>query len=186
MVCKTTFTEARVRRRQAGLGLIEAMIAIGITAFLILVLTNLSMLSGRMFAAFANYVDLDGDNRIAMDTMTRDLRECNRVVSCSNTQLVIEDSDGFNITYTYSPGASTLTRTKTGISRTLLKGCDTLTFNLGTRNPVGGTFEVVPTTSPDTAKVVNISWNCSRTILGQQRNTENVQTARIVIRKQGT
>jgi hypothetical protein len=68
----------------------------------------------------------------------------------------------------------------------LLKGCDTLTFNLGTRNPVGGTFEVVPATSPDTAKVVNISWNCSRTILGQQRNTENVQTARIVIRKQGT
>lgn len=170
----------------AGIGLVEAMIAIGITALLVLVLTNVSVLSGRMFASFINYVDLDDANRIAMDTMTRDLRECNRVTSCSATQLVIEDSDGFTITYEFSPGAATLTRTKGGIPRTLLKGCDTLTFHLGTRNPVGGTFEVVPTTDVNLAKVVNVSWNCSRTILGNKANTENVQTARIVIRKQGT
>jgi Tfp pilus assembly protein PilW len=189
MVCKTISTKTARRHRITGLGLVEAMIAIGITALLILVLTNVSMLSGRMFASFFNYVDLDDANRIAMDTLTRDLRECNRVTSCSTTQLVIEDSDGFSVTYSYNPGATptpTLTRTKAGIPRILLKGCDALTFNLGTRNPIGGTFEVVPTTDVSLAKVVNVSWNCSRTILGKKANTENVQTARIVIRRQGS
>ena len=114
MVSKTTSTKA-VRRRLAGIGLVEAMIAIGITALLILVLTNVSMLSGRMFASFFNYVDLDDANRIAMDTMTRDVRECNRVVSCSATRLVIEDSDAFNVTYAFNAGAATLTRSKAGI-----------------------------------------------------------------------
>ena len=185
MVCKTTSTKA-ARRRLAGIGLVEAMIAIGITALLILVLTNVSMLSGRMFASFFNYVDLDDANRIAMDTMTRDVRECNRVTSCSATQLVIEDSDGFSVTYAFNAGAATLTRTKAGVVRTLLKGCDTLNFNLGTHNPKDGNFEVYETTDISLAKVVNISWNCSRTILGKKANTENVQTARIVIRKQGS
>ena len=36
-----------------------------------------------------------------------------------------------------------------------------------------------------TAKVIDLSWVCSRSILGQKANTESVQTARIVIRKQG-
>ena len=185
MVCKTTSTEA-ARRRLAGIGLVEAMVAIGITALLILVLTNVSMLSGRMFASFFNYVDLDDANRIAMDTMTRDVRECNRVVSCSATRLVIEDSDAFNVTYAFDAGAATLTRSKAGIERILLKECDTLKFNLGTHNPKDGNFEVYETTDVSIAKVVNISWNCSRTILGKKANTENVQTARIVIRKQGS
>src|SRR5688572_29514726 len=106
MVFKITSTEAARRHRVAGVGLVEAMVAIGVTALLILVLTNVSMLSGRMFASFFNYVDLDDANRIAMDTMTRDVRECNRVVSCSATQLIIEDSDAFNITYTFNAGAA--------------------------------------------------------------------------------
>jgi hypothetical protein len=169
----------------AGIGLVEFLVALGISAILFLVLGNMSMLSGRMFVSFVNYVDLDDANRIAMDTMIGDLRECNKVTACSATQLVIEAPDLVAITYAFNPGASTLTRTKAGIVRTLLRGCDTLKFNLGTRNPVGGTFEVVPTTDVSLAKVVNVSWNCSRTVLGRKANTENVQTARIVIRKQG-
>jgi hypothetical protein len=99
--------------------------------------------------------------------------------------LDIEDADGTTISYVYSPGARTLTRTQNGVSRTLITGCDTLSFNLGTRNPIGGTFAVVSTTDVNEAKVVNVSWNCSRTILGVRANSESVQTARIVIRKQG-
>jgi hypothetical protein len=168
----------------AGVGLVEAMVAIGITALLVLVLTNVSMLSGRMFASFVNYVDLDDANRIAMDTMTRDVRECNRITSCSATKLVIDDSDGFTVTYEYDPVKRELTRFKAGLPRLLLKECDMMKFNLGTHNPMGGDFKVYETTDVKLAKVVNVSWNCSRTILGKKANTENVQTARIVIRKQ--
>jgi hypothetical protein len=120
-----------------------------------------------------------------MDTLTRDLRGCNRVTACSSSQLVIEDSDGISITYAFSSGTKTLTRTKAGSVRTLLEGCDTLTFAIAQRNPINGTYNVYPAATPATAKVVNVSWNCSRQILGHTANTENVQTARIVIRRQG-
>ena len=146
-------------------------------------IASLMVFGARSFLALSNYSELDGNNRITIDTMTRDLRECNRVIGCTASRLDIEDSGGTTISYNYSQGAGTLTRAKNGVTRTMLTGCDTISFNLGTRNPIGGTFAVVPTTDVNQAKVVNVSWNCSRLILGSKVNTESVQTARIVIRK---
>src|SRR5258706_60152 len=71
MVCKTTFTKKQLRQAAAGSSLVEALIAIGITGLLMLALASISMLSGRTFVAFSNYVDLDDHNRIGMDTLTR-------------------------------------------------------------------------------------------------------------------
>jgi hypothetical protein len=183
MVSKPTSISRR--KASAGTSLVEALMVIGVTGLIMLTLVSMSMLSGRSFAAFANYVDLDSANRTAMDTLTRDLRECNRVSAFSATHLIIEDSDGFNITYTYNPGQNTLTRTRNGIVKTLLTGCDALSFTIAQRNPVNGSYDVYPAATPITAKVVNVSWNCSRKLLGFKANTENVQTARIVIRRQG-
>ena len=159
--------------------------ALGIAGVLLGVLASLTMYSGKNLLAILNYADLNSKNRIAMDTMTRDIRECNRVRSFTTSRLEIEDSDGSTITYNYSSGAATLTRVQNGVTRTLATGCDRLAFSLGTRNPVGGTFSVVSTTDVNEAKVVYVTWNCSRTIMGTKVNTESVQTARVVIRKQG-
>jgi hypothetical protein len=185
MVSKITSIKTGVLRNTYGSSLVEAMIAIGVTALLMLVLGNVSMLSGRMFVSFANYVDLDNSNRLAMDTLTRDLRECQRVVSCSASQLQIEDPDGFIVTYLFDSAAGTFRRFQAGIPKELLTGCDSLRFTLGTRNPKGSSFEVSETSNVDLAKVVFVSWRCSRTVLGRKATTENVQTARIVIRRQG-
>jgi hypothetical protein len=185
MVYKTTSIRNEGLRNTSGSSLVEAMIAIGVTGLLMLVLANVSMLSGRMFVAFVNYVDLDDSNRLAMDTLTRDLRECQRVVSCSATQLQIEDPDGFIVSYVFDSAAGTFRRFKAGIPKELLTGCDSLLFSLGTRNPSGSSFEVPKTSNVDLAKVVFVSWKCSRLVLGRKATTENVQTARIVIRRQG-
>ena len=185
MVCKITSTSFRRFRGVLGATLVEYVIGLGIAGVLMAVLASLMMFSGRSFLAFHNYSELNGNNRITVDTMTRDLRECNRVISCTVNRLDVEDSSGAAITYNFSQSAGTLTRTHNSVTRTMITGCDGLTFNLGTRNPIGGTFAVVPTTDVAQAKVVNVVWNCSRTILGQKVNSESVQTARIVIRKQG-
>ncbi len=166
--------------------LIEALMSIGLTGLIMIVLVSISVFSGRSFVAMANYVELDDNNRIAIDTITRDLRECNKVLSSDATSLALEDSDGFTITYTYSPTLKTLTRVKASSSTTLLTGCQTLTFTLGQRNTVAGTFDQFPAATIAEAKVVDVSWRCVRTILGVTANTEAVQTAKIVIRKQGT
>lgn len=184
MVSKATSTRRLREHSQAGVALAEALIAIGITSLIMLALVAITVFSSRSFVALANYVELDDYNRIAMDTLTRDLRECNRVTACDTNSLVIEDSDGFTITYAYSGGARTLTRTKNSIPKVLLTGCDACSFVLCQRNAITNSYDVFPTAVATNAKVVNVSWNCSRNILGQKANTENVQTARIVIRKQ--
>src|ERR1051325_7462008 len=131
MVCKITSTKGRLRRAASGASLIESLMAVGVTALLMLALGSISLFSGRTFAAFYNYVDLDDHNRIGMDIMTRDLRECNRVTGCTGSRLDIEDFDGLTITYVFDIGARTLTRTKTGgVPKQLLSGCDSLTFSI--------------------------------------------------------
>lgn len=185
MVCKITSISRSRFGGILGATLVECVMGIGIAGLLMAVLASLMMFSGRSFLTFLNYSELNDNNRITVDTMTKDLRECNRVISCSASRLEVEDSVGATISYNYSQGGGTLIRTLNGVSRTMITGCDTLSFNLGTRNPIGGTFTVVSTTDVNQAKVVNVFWNCSRKILGQKVNSESVQTARIVIRKQG-
>ena len=182
MVCKITSTKPA----QGGFLLSEVLVTFGITALLFIAIAAVAMFSGQSFVALANYVELDDHNRIAIDTLTRDLRQCNRVISSTTTSLSIEDSDGTTITYNFNADTAMLTRAHLGQTSVLLRGCDRLNFSLGQRNPVGGSYDVYPAANPSTAKVVNVAWSCSRTILGQKQNTESVQTARIVIRKQGT
>ena len=172
---------------RGGFALIETIVAAGITTILVVIICSFAVFSSHSFAALYNYVDLDDANRIGMDRVTRDVRQANRVKAATTNSLVLEDADDLEIRYVYDPVARTLTRTKEGgASQVMLKECDRLSFTLGQRNPVGGTFDVYNPSSMDAVKVVNVSWKCSRTILGRKENTESVQTARIVIRKQGT
>lgn len=186
MACRTTSTKTRVTHSRAGFFLSEALIAVGITGILIVVVVSFMMFSGRSFAALFNYVDLDDANRLAVDQITRDVRQSNRVTGYTTNSLTLEDSDGSFIVYAYSTASRTLTRTQAGHSNVILHDCDSLGFSLGQRNTVGGSYDVYPAATPATCKVVNVSWVCSRTIFGKKENSESVQTARIVIRKQGS
>ncbi len=179
--------------RCGGFALTEFMFASGITTLLVLVVCAFSFYSSRNFVTLSNYVELDDLNRLAIDQLTTDLRQANRVASyttdaTSNTtnSIVLEDSDGQPLVYSYSPGTRTLTRTKGSNTKVLLTECDFLKFSLGQRNPIGASYDVYPAADQSTAKVVNISWLCSRSIFGIKATTESVQTARIVIRRQGT
>jgi hypothetical protein len=174
------------RPGRGGFALTEMLFAMGITVLLVLVVCAFALFSARSFATLTNYVELDDANRLGMDQLTRDLRQCNRITGATATTLDLEDADGFTISYLYSPTAGTLTRTKAGVAKVILTECDALSFSLGQRNPVGGSYDVYPAATAATAKLVNVSWVCSRKIFGMKANTESVQTARIVIRKQGT
>ena len=184
MVFKTTSTESGDRSATAGMLLVEMLVAMAIGTIAFTALAALSLYSGRSFVSLTNYVDLDRYNRNAMDTMTKEMRQANKVKAFATNSVTFEDYDDLDLTYTYSPGAKTLTRVKNGSSTVLLKDCDSLSFTIAQRTPVAGSYEVYPVATAGTAKVINITWKCSRSIFGTVANTENVQTARIVIRKQ--
>ena len=106
---------------------------------------------------------------------------------CFFKLLVLIDADGVSpITYYIVLRSACLRAPEVESDANDLTECDWLTFDIRQRNSIGGTYDLYPVATPGTTKVVNVSWSCSRTIFGRKENTESVQTARIVIRKQGT
>ncbi len=179
---KATFTKRRTSQR--GLTLIEFIVASGISTLVLLATASLAYYSARSFAGIVNYVDLDIKSRSALDQMSKDIRQCDSLQSASTNQLVFNYGSGITLTYDYDSVGRTLTRTLNAVSKVLLTECDYLRFAIFQRNPVGGTYDQYPTADASTCKLVQLNWVCSRTILGQRVNTESVQSAKIVIRRQ--
>jgi hypothetical protein len=169
---------------QSGFVLSEMLVVMGITGMLVVALASFAMFSGRSFVALFNYVDLDTSNRLAMDQFSRDVRQANRVTDFGQTYVYLEDSDFSELKYDYISTNRTLIRTQKGETTVVLHDCDTLRFDVGARAPKGK-YEFFAAATPASAKVIDVTWICSRSILGRKENTENVQSARIVIRKQG-
>jgi hypothetical protein len=144
------------------------------------------MHSGRTFSAISNYVSLDRASRHALDTITKQIRQANRLIASTETVASLEDSDGATLTFAYDPYARTLTRSRNGTADTkpLLTECDRFKFAIFQRNPVGGSYEAYPTAMAGTCKLVQMSWICSRQVFGLRVNTESVQSSKIVIRNQ--
>jgi len=166
----------------SGVTLVELLIAIGLTSLIAVVILILAVSTGRSFVEMVNYVDLDHNNRMALDIMTRDLRQVQSVVTVATNSLAFLDMDGQSLRYTYSPSSQTLVRSKGGQDITLLDNCDKLQFSVYQRTPISNSFDLYPVMSTTNTKVVKVTWNCSRKLFGRTANTEQAQTARIVIR----
>ena len=182
MVFKTTSTNAKSRFRQ-GFTIVEVMVAAGISSLLMLVLASFTSFGAHSCAALANYADLETQSRLALDRMTQQIRQARGLISSSPSQLVFKDCDGTPLEFNYDASAKTLTRVKNGVSTVLLKGCDFFKFELFQRNPVQGSYDAYPMAIPGTCKLVQLTWVCSRTLVGARLNSESVQSAKIVIRK---
>ena len=182
---KTNNNQTSFRQRARAFTLVEAIVALAVSSVAMIALVSLTMFTGRTFAALFNYVELDDSNRIAMDTISRDIRTAERVVSFSADEFTVESASGANLSYRYNAASRTLSRVATGGARVILRECERFNFTVCQRTPMGAMSEIYPAADVATAKVINLSWVCSRSLLGQRANTESVQTARIVIRKQG-
>jgi hypothetical protein len=171
--------------------LVEVMVATVLGGLVIAAVMALTFFSARSFAALTNYVDLDNFSRNALDTMSREIRQADRLVSGDDHNLVFQHTNptngtAFTVSYLYDPDTKQLVRRQQGVTeqKLLLQECDFLRFSLYQRNPIGWSYDQYPTANPDTCKLVQLSWICSRNILGKKANTESVQSAKVVIRKQ--
>jgi type II secretory pathway pseudopilin PulG len=181
---KTMFHTALrpAKRRADGTTLPELMLAVGVASLVLTVVAMVSVNSSRNFAALGNYISLGQASRNGLDQMTRDIRRATNLVSFATNRLVFNWAGPTNLTYAYDLAGRYLVRSKTGEpDKILLKECDFLEFAMYKSAPqVGGTF--ARTTVPSEGKVISINWKCSRAILGKKMNTEDMQSAQIVIR----
>ncbi len=159
------------------------MIAAGLSSLLMLVLASFTFYSARSCAALANYADLETQSRMAVDRITQQVRQTRGLDAGSATNLVFKDADGTPLEFYYNPSTKDLVRIKDGTTTVLLRNCDYMKFDLFQRNPVRGSYDAYPMAVPGTCKLVQLTWICSRTILGARANSETVQSAKIVIRK---
>lgn len=168
------------------MSLIELMVSLGVGSVIMAALAALTFYTGRSFSSMANYVDLDNYSRTALDTMSREIRQTRRLISGTETKLTFEDWDGKQLIYEYNPTTRRLTRERDGVrdGQPLLSECDFLKFSMFQRNPVAGTYDQYPTADASTCKLVQLRWVCSRDLIYSKWNTESVQSAKIVIRKQ--
>jgi len=181
---------SRLTQFASGFTLAETLVAMALGSIMSVVVGGLSIYSAHNFTAMSNYMDLDLHSRNALDVISEELRQATAVTgystnSSTNYVTLTNATTATQLKLYWNPTAATLVFQKTGQpDLTCLTGCDRWNFALYTRAPY-----ITPTnlyfnvaTNLNECKLLSMSWKCSRTILGSKLNTENVQTAQIVLR----
>ena len=197
----TSITRKGNKAGRAGMTLVELLMAVGISGMVFAAVAILIFFSGRSYAALANYVDLDNRSRGALDRMSKEIRQVDCVTNCATTtlptgqvvtnRLVLSGTEtngsAYILTYDYNPATQKLLRSKEGGSdpgtNTLLTGCTYLNFGMYQRVPKTNSFDQFDAADLATCKVVQLDWICSRKIFNKTANTENIESAKVVIRK---
>lgn len=173
----------RKKARCLGMSLAEFLVA---TAVLVIAASSIAAVyiySLRSFAGLENHMTMSTQGRAALDRFTRDIRQADVVTSATTNQFTLRT--GTNLTrFLYDPGAKTVTRTANGKTETLLTGCANWKYDMFLRVPKSGSSDLYPATNAVSCKVIQLSWTCTRSILGTTFNVQDEQAAKIVIRKQ--
>jgi hypothetical protein len=166
--------------------LVELMVTSAVGLLLLTVVAVMFTFGLRSFASMGNYSELDGKSRRALDLITRDVRQASRVLSyqsnATSRVLTLTNFTGGTLVYSWDAASGLLTCDKTGESTAVyLTGCDLWNATLFQRTP-GTNNNFYTTADPATCKLINMSWRCSRAVMGRKLNTESVLTAQIVLR----
>lgn len=195
MECKITSTD---KRPCSGWTLVEMLIGMGVGGLVLAGIMGTTIFTSRSFVAVGNYCDLNATGRNSAGYISSDIRQANYLVSYTTNMLVFQTTDPYSLsnavlTYAYDPVAQTLTRSLglqggTLVTNTiLLANCTYFHFDLYQRDPTatnGGDLVAFSAPTPtNLVKALDLSWTCSRTVLGMTHDSENVQATRVVIRK---
>lgn len=183
-----------IKRTSAGsraYTLVETMVGVVLFSIAAMAFASLFLFSVKSFASLANYALLDVQNREAMDQLSREIRQAKAVKSYTSNSTInsisIINGANQNVTFTFNANRRSLERSVSGVSEMMLTNCDLLNFSLFQRNPSNGNYGVFPAASGNwtqDVKVVQLTWRTARHVPAGPVNSENIQTARIVIRKQ--
>ena len=175
-----------------GLSLIEMIVSLGVGSIVLAIVGMLTVGALRSFVVMGNYSSLDVRNRLAVDKITRDVRQAESVAISppGSTPKWIEFETRFGdspkVRYTWYASdfyTNTLICDKGAQTEVYLTGCEQFDFALYQRAPISGVANSFDTaTNSALCKMVDLKWKCSRTLLGKKFNTESVQAVRVVLR----
>ncbi len=178
----------KLRDTKRGFTFIETLISMALFSIAIAVTMGVFLFSSKTFAVLANFAQLDSINRMALDKMTRDIRESPGITFTSSNTLTFLDTNWppQSITYTFDPVNKLLTRFSSSGSQVLVTNCDLLTFQVGQRVMTNHTFDDYPWSNGAavaTIKEVQFKWKAQCRVPGiASVVNEDIQTAKIVLR----
>lgn len=174
--------------RRVAFSLLEMLVAVGIFSVVGASVGTAYLFGLRSFQGLSNYAKLDKQNRQAMDLITKEIREAYGVLDFKNgssAYITILDGNTNTIKYSFNNSAQTMSRYTNGtLDKVLLQNCSLVKFHLGMRPGKTNTWGYYQTTNVNDAKVVDLTWKTGIQLRTGLTNSENIQTAQIVIRKQ--
>jgi len=168
--------------KRKGFTLVEVMITSAIALVLGAAVVILYFYSSRAFLTIDDYNDLCERSQLALDKMSKDIRQSKLLTAYTTNSLAFSDVNGNPLQYTYSPAAKTLVRVSGGQTTTYLTNCDSLQFWIYQPIPASNSFACYSPAYVTNARVIQITWMCSRQIMGRKTTTESTESAQIVMR----
>ena len=180
MGCKATFTSNGC----AGQTLASTLVSIALASLLFAALAATYLYSARSFVGLGNYMEMDGNARTALDTMTADIRQADRLSAFSSNSVSFDFGTN-QLIYSLDLTQRRLNRQFASFTRSVLGDCDDVRFEVFQRNPTNGNYDYFPDSGTATdCKVVQVTVLCSRKILGVRANSTIVESAKVVMRNQ--
>ena len=167
---------------QQAFTLMELMVVFALALMAATVLAFFSSFTSRSFVAATNYTDMNLASRRALDQMSMTIRGADLVTAFDTNSITLRDPSNNIIQYAFSPSTRTLNCVSNGQTTAFLTDCDSLQFWLYQRTPKSNTFDCYDPANLYNAKLVQVTWSCSRTILGAKVNTEMMESAKICMR----
>src|SRR5579872_6107178 len=109
------FTKRRAKTRQA-FTLMEVMVATGLAGIVVSVLAMLSYFTSRSFVAATNYTDMALLSRMALDNMSRTIRQSRQVTAYSTNSITLVDASGNSTQYALNPSTGNLIAVSGGVT----------------------------------------------------------------------
>jgi hypothetical protein len=168
---------------------VELMVASALGTVLVALLLVLTLYGQQSFGLMTGYSELDSKTRNAVTLLSKEVRESTRVLDAQSSSalksLTLTNAiDSVTVKLVWDAAERTLTIQKNpGATGTLLTGCDSWDYALYDGAPIitGGKVSFSPSASPTTCKLVQMSWSCSRTVLGKT-TASSVESVRFGLR----
>jgi len=185
----------RSRRGARGFSLAELAVSLGIGSIVLVVLGMLSSYGLQSFLVMGNCAALDDKSRLASDQITRELRQATQVVRYDvqpeGKLLVLTNGlEGYSVEYFWNAENRTVTCDKTEEPQSIcLSDCDTWDATFFQNVPQASmSCPYLPATNQfgilnlNEARIVSLSWRCSRPVAVSKARTENAQTLQVALR----
>lgn len=169
-------------RRNGGFTLVELMVTFAITVLVAAVVAAFIFYSSRSFVAMSHYTEMNQKSQIALDKMSKEIRQANKVTELSSTSVKLQNADGSTFAFTFDPQNRKLSRVANGTSTTYLKECDSMQFKLYQHVMKSNSFDCYETSNLGNARIIQVTWSCSRPVLGSKGTTDSIQASKITLR----